>query len=726
MHQSATAKVILAVDEDESAECKEVALKLMSDRASFEREMSELLRVRLSVSKHAISALRFHPDIQLDDHFTSCIVLPRGDRTLADAITHAAFAGKMDDPIAICTMREIMLQLSSGLLHLHENSGAVHCDFKPLNAMSFGQTWKIIDFDSTVLIGQAAGAKYSSLVAPPEILVLDRETPVVRDPSSDCRLLADPSYDVWSFGVVLYNLLFGRALFLADLNDNLDADQLAELFEWDTVDCKAYLDRVQTDSFRANLGKELIYWMLQPVPTDRPSMQQIAAHPFFADDPRCNRLPCVDFPWDCHHTAPAFKPSVILGVSNKDPDADAFFARLRSSCAVISRSLVEESVKSEMESSVSVNATPSSDVACHLSDVEVNQLSVVQTQGKDHPPRVAAFCFGVDFFESDCLPNLSSCCNDARGFADGLRSIPSPFSASVCLCENANFETFCFAKDAFMSHIQACQSTLKIVVVFLASHGCQFEDELFLAVGDTEMAADMVVQQHGDLLKQKFISVSDLLSRLRANWAGPLVLIADTCRIPYPNLSITTRKLSEQLQYYENILCCFSTSVGAAANDGVSYSVSPFTSTLLRCLFVSGVPLRTAILDACTILGKEETPSCTVMKFPDIPLVPAFCEVVFIGQSCSVDDEWPFEQLQKAIARHPIHKERVVAIFRGTAHPDLLERIGNLGVRPLFLDDILTAAVSSKGAHRLSKQSMEAHSKIVAAWESCSGPECAF
>jgi hypothetical protein len=67
-----------------------------------------------------------------------------------------------------------------------------------------------------------------------------------------------------------------------------------------------------------------------------------------------------------------------------------------------------------------------------------------------------------------------------------------------------------------------------------------------------------------------------------------------------------------------------------------------------------------------------------------------------------------------------------VAIFRGTAHPDLLERIGNLGVRPLFLDDILTAAVSSKGAHRLSKQSMEAHSKIVAAWESCSGPSARF
>ena len=58
---------------------------------------------------------------------------------------------------------------------------------------------------------------------------------------------------------------------------------------------------------------------------------------------------------------------------------------------------------------------------------------------------------------------------------------------------------------------------------------------------------------------------------------------------------------------------------------------NPFTSALLHCLFKAGVPLRSTILDTCTMLGKGEHPSCAIMKFPDVPLIPAFCEIIYVG-----------------------------------------------------------------------------------------------
>ncbi len=60
---------------------------------------------------------------------------------------------------------------------------------------------------------------------------------------------------------------------------------------------------------------------------------------------------------------------------------------------------------------------------------------------------------------------------------------------------------------------------------------------------------------------------------------------------------------------------------------------NPFTSALLRCLFKAGTPLRSTILNTCTMLGKGEQPSCAIMKFPDVPLIPAFCEIMYVGDA---------------------------------------------------------------------------------------------
>jgi serine/threonine protein kinase len=709
VHQSRTARVILALDEDESAPVKEVALKLIRDSEAFHREMEQLHRGELSSMQYAATALKFHPKMRLidDPECTCCIVFERGARTLADAIVHDAFAGKADDSTSILIARDVLLQLSAGLLHLHETCRAVHCDFKVVNAMQFGRMWKLIDFDATVLIGRPAGLKYSTLVAPPELITTNAGLPIVRDPGSEDKLLAVPSYDVWSFGVVLFHLLVGRPLFLADLDDNLDAKHLKTLLEWDEDECKGQLDCMEWATIRANFGKDLLHWIFQANPSDRPSMAQIRMHPFFTDNPRRNLISCTDLPWNCPHTDMRDKvcPVLCFSASKDDKEAIEFFAGLQSRCPILAECLHMEFGPAGMEQAV------------QSSTCTVNELP----QAVQPRPRVAALCVAVDQFDSLWLPNLSSCCVGARLFAQELKSIPVPFSAFVEVCENPDRAALRNAEAAFCQQLQDASASMEIVVVFVASHGCQLEAELFFAVRDTEVTEAADADEYIPHFRENFVNVNELIHRIRKHWKGPLAVIADTCRSSaYPDLSVATRELSEQIPYTESILCCFSTAARATASDGMEGMPNPFTRALLQCLFKSGAPLRSTILNACTMLGKDEQPSCAIMKFPDVPLIPAFCKIVYVG-NVYPDNSQLLLRLRKAMEHHQNSPEAVMVVVTSGKTPDRLQTLRSIegaGISPWEFE---ATTGSSCGKQIWSELSIETFAKVVSAWEARSG-----
>ena len=220
------------------------------DRApSLERRLSHELSVRVPASGSAVGsgtgvALQRRPSTSMEVITTRAaaaqepqaartagyrflIVLSLADRNLNTALTHDHVAGN-DFP----QIRMIMSHLAHALDNLHSKE-RIHADFKPLNAAR-ESTWKLIDMDVSRNFGESFGTKLpSSGYCPPEVAkVLLAATNAETEEAKTQELAkytASVAYDLWSFGVVLFNLCYGISLFNTDQNDNVKMGDLQTL-----------------------------------------------------------------------------------------------------------------------------------------------------------------------------------------------------------------------------------------------------------------------------------------------------------------------------------------------------------------------------------------------------------------------------------------------------------------------------------------------------------------
>ena len=294
VHDSGTSLVRYARDELHRTP---VALKSMRHRDQFHAEIQSRFVDRRMLSKESVvQVLGWHTphgealiaengrseeaestNVNAEG-YSYVVVLERGERSLHDACAKERISGH-DIHSIVSIMRAVALCVG----YLHTN-GCIHGDLKQRNILrviddSGIVRWCLCDMDASVKLGRAVGKKSSSAYSPPELA----QEKYGRGGSTIAS--AEPSFDVWSFGVVLFEMCSGRTLFAQDINNDelISTTDRVRLCTWHTITDEE-MEPVLTDVANAGTmvfdAKNLIRWCLQGDPSRRPTIAEVLEHRF--------------------------------------------------------------------------------------------------------------------------------------------------------------------------------------------------------------------------------------------------------------------------------------------------------------------------------------------------------------------------------------------------------------------------------------------------------------
>ncbi|KAK3270534.1 hypothetical protein CYMTET_21071 [Cymbomonas tetramitiformis] len=135
------------------------------------------------------------------------LVMERGEHSLAE------FLQRRPSLNAVRKLA-IMHDVFAALRFMHDDVGMVHGDMKPANVVKFAaeDVWKLVDMATASPVGEEARVEYTLRYAAPE---------VVRGALAGSGEVAarEPAADMWSAGVMMFELYTGRRLFGDDVGD---------------------------------------------------------------------------------------------------------------------------------------------------------------------------------------------------------------------------------------------------------------------------------------------------------------------------------------------------------------------------------------------------------------------------------------------------------------------------------------------------------------------------
>ncbi len=224
---------------------REVLLYIKVLPAAFARDPERLARFEREAK--ALASLN-HPNIAT---IYGLEETPEGKAITMELVDGAT----LSSPLPLNEALRVALQIAEALEAAHEK-GITHRDLKPANIMvTNGGLVKVLDFGLAAVGGAASSAAADS----PTFTMARTEAGVIMgtaaymSPEQAAGKTADRRADVWSFGVVLYEMLAGKRLFdgetvshtLADvLRADIDFKQLPPTIPPAIRDClKRCLDR---------------------------------------------------------------------------------------------------------------------------------------------------------------------------------------------------------------------------------------------------------------------------------------------------------------------------------------------------------------------------------------------------------------------------------------------------------------------------------------------------
>ena len=356
-----------------------VAIKMINklgqskdDLLSFKREIDILKKV-----SHP-NIMRMLDIFETDTDFCVVSELARGD--LFQIIDD-------NQTLPESVLKNVAAQLVSTLAYLHKNR-IIHRDMKPQNILITAKgALKLCDF------GFARALSYTTL-----FLNSIKGTPLYMAPELVQEQRYDEKIDVWSLGIILYELFYGEPPFFTNSIYKLIQMIVNDPIKWPEGPHKI------SDTF-----KDFLLKMLQKEPSDRISCEELLSHPFIAD------VKLADF--DDHvyqYKSKQFEEAIMESLS---PDAVIPFNPPKSKLPDFQSIFVNPSVRTPEELLAAVK---------YLREIKVNSDS----------PLAASFSFHFQEFISKPLV-----LEEALAAATELLSIDrdkfvSPFSTGLSVLGN--------------------------------------------------------------------------------------------------------------------------------------------------------------------------------------------------------------------------------------------------------------------------------------------------
>ena len=187
------------------------------------------------------------------------------------------------------TIRIVAFDVATDLSRLRDE-GNIYCELTPRNIILLGGKWVLSDSVHEVQIGWPIRSLRVTGYSPPEIVQMQ-----TRQQHEQKPVISATSMNVWTFGVVLYELCCGHGLFRQDASTDVLVDHTdrVRLCTWLTISDEE-LDRLFDSDWVAQYGhatpqqvrdaKHLIRWCLKGNPTERPTVKQVLGHRFLKPD----------------------------------------------------------------------------------------------------------------------------------------------------------------------------------------------------------------------------------------------------------------------------------------------------------------------------------------------------------------------------------------------------------------------------------------------------------